>query len=161
MKRILLTCVSLMLLASVAFAQDRTVSGKVTGSDDGLPLPQVTILIKGTTNGTATDLDGNYNLSVPSGATLVFRYLGYVTQEIAVGNQSVINVPMTPDATSLGEVVVTGVAAATPAKKLPFTVSSVNEKVFKQAPATDVGSALAGKIAYTFFHVSCVGWRIS
>jgi len=136
-----------MLLASVAFAQDRTVSGKVTGSDDGLPLPQVTILIKGTTNGTATDLDGNYNLSVPSGATLVFRYLGYVTQEIAVGNQSVINVPMTPDATSLGEVVVTGVAAATPAKKLPFTVSSVNEKVFKQAPATDVGSALAGKIA--------------
>ena len=147
MKRILLTCVSLMLLASVAFAQDRTVSGKVTGSDDGLPLPQVTILIKGTTNGTATDLDGNYNLSVPSGATLVFRYLGYVTQEIAVGNQSVINVPMTPDATSLGEVVVTGVAAATPAKKLPFTVSSVNEKVFKQAPATDVGSALAGKIA--------------
>lgn len=149
MKRVLLTFVSLALLtlSTIANAQDRVVSGKVTGSDDGLPLPQVTVLIKGTTNGVPSDFDGNYSIEVPAGATLIFKYLGYVTQEIAVGNQSVINVILVPDATSLGEVVVTGVAAATPAKKLPFTVSGVNEKVFKQAPATDVGSALAGKIA--------------
>lgn len=149
MKRILLTCVSLMLLlmTTVAFAQDKTVSGKVTGSDDGLPLPQVTILVKGTTNGTASDLDGNYSLSVPSGATLVFRYLGYVTQEILVGNQSVINVPLVPDATSLGEVVVTGVAAATPEKKLSFSISKVDETLLQQVPQTDAGSALRGKVA--------------
>lgn len=150
MKRILLTCVSLvlLLLTTVAFAQNRTVSGKVTGSDDGLPLPQVTVFEKGTTsNGTFTDADGNYTITVPQGATLEFRFLGYVTREIVVTNQTVINVPLVPDATSLGEVVVTGVAAATPAKKLPFTVSAVTEKYFQQVPATDVGSALAGKIA--------------
>lgn len=149
MKRILLTCVVMVftLLSTTAFAQDRTVSGKVTGSEDGLPLPQVTILLKGTQNGVPTNSDGEYRISVSDGAVLVFRYLGYVTQEIAVGNQSVINVSLVPDATSLEEFVVTGVAAATPAKKLPFTVSSVDEKLFAQVPATDVGSALAGKIA--------------
>ncbi len=150
MKRILLTCVMLMLavFTTTAFAQNRTVSGKVTGSDDGLPLPQVTILLKGTTNGTPTNNDGEYRIDVPAeGGTLVFRYLGYVTQEIVIGDRSVINVILVPDATSLGEVVVTGVAAATPAKKLPFTVSSVKEKVIKQVPATDAGSALAGKVA--------------
>ena len=150
MKRILLTCIVMVftLLSTVAYAQDRTVSGKVTGSDDGLPLPQVTILLKGTTNGVPTNVDGEYRITVPAdGATLVFRYLGYVTQEIAVGDQTVINVQLVPDATSLGEVVITGVAAATPTKKLPFTVAAVNEKLFAQVPATDVGSALAGKIA--------------
>lgn len=150
MKRILLTSVMLLLavFGTTAMAQDRTVSGKVTGSDDGLPLPQVTILLKGTTTGVPTNVDGEYRISVPaSGGTLVFRYLGYVTQEVEIGNQSVINIIMVPDATSLGEVVVTGVAAATPAKKLPFTVSSVKEKLIKQVPAVDAGSALAGKIA--------------
>jgi len=151
MKRILLTCVMLMLagITTVAFAQNRTVSGKVTGSDDGLPLIQVTIQLKGTFEGIATNQDGEYRLPVPaSGGTLVFSYLGYVDQEIKlVPNQSVYNVIMVPDATSLGEVVVTGVAAATPIKKLPFTVSTIGEKVIKQVPATDAGSALAGKIA--------------
>ncbi|MFY0593914.1 SusC/RagA family TonB-linked outer membrane protein [Roseivirga sp.] len=151
MKRILLTCVMLMLagLTTVAFAQNRTVTGKVTSSEDGLPLVQVTIQLKGTFEGTPTNVDGEYRLEVPaSGGTLVFSYLGFVDQEIKlVPNQSVYNVIMVPDATSLGEVVVTGVAAATPVKKLPFTVSSVGEKVIKQVPATDAGSALAGKIA--------------
>ncbi|WP_420388058.1 SusC/RagA family TonB-linked outer membrane protein [Roseivirga sp.] len=149
MKRILLTCVSLMLLflTTAAFAQDRTVSGKVTGSDDGLPLPQVTILVKGTTNGTATDLDGNYSLTVPQGSTLVFRYLGYVTQEIVVSNQTVVNVQLAPDATSLGEVVVTGVAAATPEKKLAFSISKVDEELIQQVPQANAGAALRGKVA--------------
>lgn len=150
MKRILLTCFSLvlMVLTTSAFAQSRIVTGKVTGSDDGLPLPGVTILLKGTTTGVPTEANGEYRIEVPGpDAVLVFRFLGYVTQEVVVGDRSVINVPLSPDVANLGEVVVTGVAAATPAKKLPFTVSSVNEKVFQQVPATDVGSALAGKIA--------------
>lgn len=149
MKRILLTCVSLMLLflTTAAFAQDRTISGKVTGSDDGLPLPQVTILVKGTTNGTATDMDGNYNITVPTGSTLVYRYLGYVTQEIVVGSQTVINITLAPDATSLGEVVVTGVAAATPEKKLAFSLSKVDEDLIQQVPQANAGEALRGKVA--------------
>lgn len=103
------------------------ISGRVVGSDDGLPLPQVSVFIKGTTMGTPTNADGTYNLQVPNGYnTLVFRFLGYVTQEIAVRGQPVIDVALAPDATSLGEVVVTGVAAATPEKKSTFNVTRIN-----------------------------------
>lgn len=83
------------------------VMGVVTGTDDGHPLPQVTVLVKGTTIGTPTDANGRYSLQVPDGQqTLVFRYLGYTTQEIPI-NQPVINVSLRPDTQSLGEVVVT------------------------------------------------------
>ena len=112
MKRILLNCLMLtMLLTSVAMqAQDKTVSGKVTGGDDGLPLPQVSVFLKGNpTSGVPTDVDGNYRLTVPqSGGVLVFRYLGYITQEQAIGNQTTINIVMQPEVTSLEEFVVTG-----------------------------------------------------
>ncbi|MBO3700704.1 SusC/RagA family TonB-linked outer membrane protein [Roseivirga sp. E12] len=150
MKRILLTCVMLVfaVLTTSALAQNRTVSGKVTGSDDGLPLPQVSIFLKGTTQGTPTNADGTYSISVPSsGGTLVYRFLGYVTQEIAIGNQSVINVSLVPDATSLGEVVVTGVAAATPEKKLAFSVSKVDKELLQQVPQANAANAINGKVA--------------
>lgn len=88
----------------------RTITGTVTGADDGLPLPQVSVLIKGTTVGVSTDLYGKYSLQVPNNdAVLVFRFIGYVSQEIQVGKQKTIDVQMKPDATELGEVVVTGV----------------------------------------------------
>ena len=149
MKRIPQTCLVflLILFSTSVFAQNRTVSGKVTGSDDGLPLPQVTILVKGTTDGVPTNADGEYRISVADGATLIFRYLGYITQEIAVGNQTVINVILVPDATQLGEVVVTGVAAGTPTKKLGFDVAKVGDKVLQQVPGVDPGNALRGKVA--------------
>lgn len=135
------------LISTSALAQDRTVSGKVTGSDDGLPLPGVNILLKGTTTGVPTNADGEYRISVPDGATLIFRYLGYVTQEIVVGSQTVINVSLAPDATSLGEVVVTGVAAGTSTKKLGFDVAKVDTKVIQEVPGVDPGNALRGKVA--------------
>ncbi|PWL31274.1 SusC/RagA family TonB-linked outer membrane protein [uncultured Roseivirga sp.] len=149
MKRVLLTILScaLFLVSSMAFAQDRTVSGKVTGTDDGLPLPQVNILIKGTTNGTFTDMDGNYSLTVPSGSTLIFRYLGYVTQEILVNSQTVVNVQLAPDATSLGEVVVTGVAVGTDKKNLGFGLSQVKNEQISAVPALDASNTLRGKVA--------------
>ena len=150
MKRILLTCVMLVfaVFTTTALAQNRTVSGKVTGSDDGLPLPQVSIFLKGTTQGTPTNADGTYSISVPAdGGTLVYRFLGYVTQEKVIGNQSVINVSLVPDATSLGEIVVTGVATAIPSKKLAFSVSSVSEELIQQVPQSSAGSAVRGKVA--------------
>ncbi|MGW8123034.1 SusC/RagA family TonB-linked outer membrane protein [Roseivirga echinicomitans] len=146
MKRVLLTFMMLVLVSFYAIAQDREVKGKVT-DETGQGLPGVNVLIKGTTTGVATQPDGTYQLSAPASGVLVFRFLGYVIEERSVGSQTTINVQLVPEVSNLGEFVVTGVAAATPAKKIPFTVSSVNEKVFKQAPATDVGSALAGKIA--------------
>ncbi|PIQ49301.1 MAG: hypothetical protein COW03_05755 [Cytophagales bacterium CG12_big_fil_rev_8_21_14_0_65_40_12] len=87
----------------------KEITGLVRGADDGLPLPQVTVLVKGTTIGVPTNADGSYKIQVPDqGATLVFKFLGYVTQEMKVGTQSVINVSLQPDVTSLAEVVVTG-----------------------------------------------------
>lgn len=88
----------------------RTITGTVTGADDGLPLPQVSVLIKGTTVGVSTDVYGKYSLQVPNDdAVLVFRFIGYVSQEVQVGKQKTIDVQMKPDATELSEVMVTGV----------------------------------------------------
>lgn len=126
----------------------RTITGRVVSSEDNEALPQVTVLLKGTTNGTQTDLDGRYSITVPdTGGTLIFRYLGFETQEIVIGAQGTINVVINPDTKNLGEVVVTGVAAATPREKLSFTVASLTSETLTKAPATNAGNALVGKIA--------------
>ncbi|MCE7994435.1 MAG: TonB-dependent receptor plug domain-containing protein [Roseivirga sp.] len=106
------------------------VSGVVTGADDGLPLPQVTVLFKGTTTGIPTDMDGFFRLLVPNnGGTLVFRYLGYVTQEIELGTESVLNVQLSPDAMSLEEVVVTGYGVASSLQKLSGVTVVESEEI--------------------------------
>ncbi len=148
MKRNLLTCVSLVLLliSQSMYGQERTVTGKVIGSDDQLPLPQVTILVKGTTDGVTTNADGEYRISVPGDAVLIFRYVGYVTQEIPVNNQTTINVQLALDATSLGEVVVTAQGIARQAKAIGFAVSKVSSEGLEVRPETDVARLLRGKI---------------
>ncbi len=98
----------LVLAAGGARAQDRTVSGTVTGGDDGSTLVGVNILEKGTTNGTVTDASGNYSMTVKDDATLVFSFIGYAPQEIAVGNRTAISVILQPDVATLNEVVVVG-----------------------------------------------------
>ena len=111
MKKILLVKIFsvLMLVSGVAWAQDRTISGRVTSADDGSALPGVNVLLKGTQTGSITDVDGVYKLSIPaSGGTLVFSFVGYTTQEIAVGSRSVIDAQMASDIRQLSEVVVTG-----------------------------------------------------
>lgn len=127
------------------------VFGHVTGSDDGLHLPQVTVLVKGTTLGTSTDANGNYSLQIPNGYnTLVYRYLGYVTQEVEVRGQSQINVNLVPDVTSLGEVVVTGVSAAIPKRKSLYNTTTLTEREFNPSSAGTSGlpsRRLAGKAA--------------
>uniref|UniRef100_UPI0040488584 DUF4139 domain-containing protein n=1 Tax=Roseivirga sp. TaxID=1964215 RepID=UPI0040488584 len=105
------------------------VHGRVIGGDDGLPLPQVTVLVKGTTLGVSTDENGFYSIQLPNrSSTLVFRFLGYVTQEIQVG-QEMINVEMQPDITSLGEVVVTGFGVemyGTPGASSDFRIRGIS-----------------------------------
>jgi TonB-linked SusC/RagA family outer membrane protein len=149
MKRILLSCFMLaFMLSTVAMsAQERTVSGKVTGADDGLPLPQVTVLLKGTTIGVPTESDGSYRLSVPSaGGTLVFRFLGYVTQEIVIGNQTVMNVAMQVEVSQLGEVVVVGYGSQS--EKLTLqSVSNISAKNLNNLPVLSAQEALQGQAA--------------
>lgn len=149
MKKPLLTIVLFVLAAfsTTVFAQTRTVSGKVTGSDDGLPLPQVSIFLKGTTTGVPTNLDGEYRINVPtSGGILVFRYLGYVTQEIEIGNQTVINVIMAPEATSLGEVVVTGYGVESK-RDLTGSIGQVKAEEIAGLPVQSFDKAIQGRIA--------------
>ena len=102
-----LALISFVLFASVAFAQQKTVSGNVV-DQTGQPLIGVNVTVKGTTQGMITDLDGNYSLSVSPNATLVFSYIGYNTQEIRVGNQTTINVRLIESSEMIDEVVVVG-----------------------------------------------------
>jgi TonB-dependent starch-binding outer membrane protein SusC len=118
-----------------AFAQQRTITGTVTG-EDGSPLPGVTIVLKGTTTGTITDVDGNYTLSgVTDDATIVFSFVGMKAQEIVVGNQTTINVALQIDAIGLDEVVAIGYGTA---RKRDLTGAVVNvnaEELIKYQPA--------------------------
>ncbi|MEQ9592113.1 MAG: carboxypeptidase-like regulatory domain-containing protein, partial [Cyclobacteriaceae bacterium] len=94
MKKFLLLCFSFVFVLS-SWAQERVVSGQVTSDEDGSTLPGVNVVLKGTTNGTVTDIDGNYRLNVPSsGGTLVFSFIGLQTQEVAIGERSTIDLAM-------------------------------------------------------------------
>ena len=129
-------------------AQDRPISGTVIGSEDEEGIPGATILVKGTTFGTTTDIDGNYALVIPETAEyLVFQFIGMATQEVSIGTQTVFNVTLVPDVFGLDEVVVTGVASGTPRKKLSITVDKVGEDRIKDVPALSAAGALQGKIA--------------
>jgi Ca-activated chloride channel homolog len=105
-----------LLMFSVGFRapQGRTITGKVTASEDGSAIPGVNVTIKGKSNGTATDASGNYSITIPSSdGTLVFSFIGYVSKEIKIGTSSVIHVTMDLDATALNEVVVVGYGTQT------------------------------------------------
>ncbi|SIR41052.1 Ca-activated chloride channel family protein [Pontibacter lucknowensis] len=107
MKKNLFLLFALLLFGLTATAQSRTLTGTVTDANDGNPLPGVSIIIKGTSKGAATDQYGRYSLSIPDdNATLVFRFLGYMTQEIKVGKREVLDVKMQVDNRQLSEVVV-------------------------------------------------------
>ncbi len=98
----------MVLVVQITFAQEaQTVDGTVT-DEDGMPLPGVNIVVKGTSKGTQTDFDGKYNILAKSNDILVFSYVGFVTQEYRVGNATTIDAVMATDAAELEEVVVMG-----------------------------------------------------
>ena len=136
-------------LTSDRIRQERTVSGVVTG-DNGETLPGVSVVIKGTTKGTTTEADGNYRLSLPGGAgavTLVFSFVGYVSQETVVGNRSVINVQLATDNKSLSEVVVVGYGTQQK-RDVTGAVGSIKiDPAIAGRPAVEFGQALAGQLA--------------
>lgn len=123
---------------------DVTVTGKVI-DERGEPIPGVTVLVRGTTTGIATDLDGSYTLTVPEGSTLVFSFIGFVSQEISVGNRSTIDVTLMEDETSMDEVVVVGYGTQ---KKATLTgaVTSVKGEAIQRSPAINLTNSLAGRL---------------
>ncbi len=129
----------------VSFAQ-QTVSGKVTAAEDGSGIPGVNVLEKGTANGTVSDSDGNYRINVAANATLVFSFVGYASQEVSVGSQSVINASLQSDVTALSEVVVVGYGTQEK-KELTSAVTSLKPEDFNKGTVNDPVQLLQGKVA--------------
>lgn len=146
--RYLLALLGSFCLCFAAVAQDRTVSGKVTSGEDNADLPGVNILVKGTMVGTITAADGTYTLQIPSGSnTLVFSFVGFVSQEVAIGGQSTIDIVLQSDARQLSEVVVTALGIQRDKKALGYAVQTVDNSQLTTARETNVTNQLAGKIA--------------
>ncbi|CAN5251282.1 SusC/RagA family TonB-linked outer membrane protein [soil metagenome] len=134
-------------LISEVRAQERTVSGRVTSVEGGEGLPGVNVIVKGTTVGTTTDIDGNYNISVPEGATtLVFSFIGLTTQEMVIGNRSVVDVRMSPDVQQLSEVIVTAVGIERERRALGYSVENIKAEQIQQVSEPDALRALQGKV---------------
>lgn len=135
-----------MVIGNYAFAQVVSISGKVTDQSTGEPLPGVTIVVKGTTDGTITDFDGNFSHKVDKGSTLVFSYVGYEPQEILVGDQTTINVALALDTEQLGEVVVIGYGQVRK-EDATGSVSSVSSSDFNQGSTSSPQDLIMGKVA--------------
>jgi len=149
MRKALLFVVALftMTLSYEVSAQQRVITGTVISDEDGLGLPGATVLVKGTTVGTTTDLDGNYSISVPAGSNvLIFSFVGLVSKEEAIGNRTVINVTLTTDAAQLSEVVVTAIGIEREKKALGYAVTSVGNEQLENRPEQDVARVLQGKV---------------
>lgn len=129
-----------------AYAQGVKISGIVTDATDGKSLPGVTVLIKGTTKGTTTDIDGKYVVDANAGATLVYSYIGFAPQEVVVASQKTINITLSPIATGLSEVVVIGYGQV---KKADATgsIATVSTKDFNRGVINSAQELLVGKSA--------------
>ena len=127
--------------------QQKIVSGKVT-DPSGTPLPGVTVVVKGTTSGTVTNIDGEYTLAnIPGNATLQFSFVGMKTQEVLVGSQAEINVSMEEDAIGVKEVVVTALGISREKKQLTYSIQDVEGEQLSSTGNYDVTKSLQGKIA--------------
>jgi len=149
MRKALLFVVALftMALSYEVSAQQRVITGKVISEEDGLGLPGATVLVKGTTVGTTTDLDGNYSINVPAGSdVLIFSFVGLKSAEEAIGNRTVVNVTLTTDASQLSEVVVTAIGIEREKKALGYAVTSVDNAQLENRPEADVARVLQGKV---------------
>lgn len=137
-------------------AVQKSVSGTVT-EESGMSLPGVSVVVKGTTVGTVTNVDGKYEIAVDDSATLVFSFVGMTTQEITVGSQSVINIVMAADALQVDEVIVTALGIKREKKALGYAVQDVKADELNQTGDGNMLSALQGKVAGVQINESASG----
>lgn len=148
MKRLSALLALLMLVTLFVQAQPRQVTGTVTGSDDGMPLPGVSIQAKGTTAGGTTDMDGKFAINVPSGAKiLVFSFVGYNPQEVEIGDRSIVNVILETTSVKVEEVVVTALGIKRNPKELGVATAKVSSKEINDAGSTNVMNGMTGKVS--------------
>jgi TonB-linked SusC/RagA family outer membrane protein len=131
-----------------AFAQMRVISGVVTSSDDKAPIPGVTVLVKSTTIGTVTNIEGKYSLSVPEKYDLLeFSFVGMKSQEIKLGTSGTVDVVLHPDVMKMEEVVVTAIGIPRETKALSYSVQNVSSEDITRAAQTDLINSLQGKVS--------------
>ncbi|EOZ97928.1 TonB-dependent receptor [Indibacter alkaliphilus LW1] len=147
LKALMLVTVLTLFSIAAANAQGREISGTVLDTSFGDPLPGVTVLVKGTTRGTTTDLDGKYTISVqPGDQVLVFSFVGFTPQEVTIGNQSTINIELDEDIQSLQEAVVIGYGTQDK-KEITSAVASVGSEQFNRGNFPNPAQLLQGKVA--------------
>jgi len=141
--RSLLMLLVLLSFIVPVFAQQTEVGGTVTSSDDGTPLPGVSIVLKGTSTGTVTDADGNFSLNVPNDGILIFSFIGFQEQEVPINGRNQINVVMQPDVTDIEEVVVVGYGVQ---KKVNLSgaVNAIDTKELESRPIVNLSQGLQG-----------------
>ncbi len=139
----LFVCAFGFLLASTAIAQEITVSGTVIAADDDQPLPNATVLLQGTNRGTATGVDGNYEITVPSDGVLVFSSVGFQSQEIPVDGRTTINVELATDVAELEDVVVVGYGTQS-RRALTSSISSISSEELENTQLNTLENALQG-----------------
>ncbi len=146
MKQVKLICLILTMLGCCPglFAQNMTITGKVIDVNSE-PIIGANVTEKGTTNGTITDIDGNFSLNAPQGATLVISYIGYLTQEVKIASQTSLKIILKENAEALEEVVVVGVSMKR--SDLTGAISQVSSKVLEEKPVTTINEALQGRVA--------------
>ncbi|WP_428331519.1 SusC/RagA family TonB-linked outer membrane protein [Mucilaginibacter sp.] len=134
------------LFLTVVQAQTRKITGKVISDHDKLPLPGVTIVVKGTANGTQTSNSGEYSITATKGDVLIFTFIGAISQQIAVGDQSSIDVSLKDDATKLQEVLVVGYGTQS-RSTVTSAVAKLDNQVLANAPRANVATALQGTVS--------------
>ena len=136
-----------LLITPWAYSQDMTIRGTVISQEDNEPIPGVNILVKGTTNGTVTDVEGNYSLTVGDDAEiLVFSSVGFTTEEVSIGSQNVIDITLSSDVQSLDEIVVVGYGEQS-RETLTSAVSKLDTKTLENVPFANAATALQGTIS--------------
>ncbi len=148
MKKLIGLFVFLLLVGTqIVTAQSKQISGTVTSADDGLGMPGVSVVVKGTTIGASTNIDGYYSLEASASDVLVFSFVGMVPQEITVGSQTVINVVMETESIGMDEVVVTALGITKEKKAIGYSIQSVKGEELTKVKESNISNSLSGRIA--------------
>ncbi|WP_106792210.1 carboxypeptidase-like regulatory domain-containing protein [Aquimarina sp. Aq78] len=147
MKQKILTLTTLLFFSFMSFGQGTQITGTVTGASDGVPLPGVNIIVKGTTNGVQTDFDGNYTITAAAGDVIQFSYLGMSNKEVTVGSDTVINVQLQEDAEQLEDVVVTALGIQKTRKSLTYAAQDIKSDELTKIKDANPINSLSGKVS--------------
>jgi len=148
MKKLIGLFVFLLLVGTqIVTAQSKQITGTVTSADDGLGMPGVSVVVKGTTIGASTDIDGKYSLEAAASDVLVYSFVGMVSQEVTVGSQTVINVVLETESIGMDEVVVTALGVTREKKSLGYAVTEISGDAVSEVKESNIVNSLSGKVA--------------